>query len=172
MSEYSPFQDDENEPDLKNFELGDAVADDPQLKSFLQSLATQTNDDAPKTSRSQTQDLINLVRSPFCSIIKATVKSYQWIQERLTNHNIREATAKRIESEASVNRAKATAIRKEADANVGLKSAQAEAIRTDSLLKLIETLTEKGIDWKAEYDDAGHMHIVFTKQPRLDCEND
>ena len=172
MNEYSPFQDTEKETEFKSFELGDAVADDPQLKAFLKTLTTQTNDDAPKTSRSQTQDLLNLVRSPFCFTINLVVKSYQWFQDRLTNHNIREATAKKIESEATVNRAKATAIRKDADANVGMKTAQAEAIRTESLIKLIDLLDEKGIDWQAEYDDSGHMHVVFTKQPMLGNEAD
>ena len=46
-------------------------------------------------------------------------------------------------------------------------NAKAEAIRSDTRLKLIRELEALGVDWRSAVADDGHVNLVATKKKRL-----
>ncbi|MCA9014004.1 MAG: hypothetical protein KDA77_01620 [Planctomycetaceae bacterium] len=170
----------EQDPELVKIDLGDIGGNDEELKSKNERLTELIKEDASKPISSRIIELLVLIKSPGLFVsYKILESTYNWIKKRLTeqvlnevNIEQRQAEAELTRSEANKNRAAATAIRKESASKVELQQAQAEAIRTENQLKLISYFKENSIEWQAEYDNFGHMHIVVIKRQRLENEEE
>ena len=149
---------------VSRIDLGDSVGDDERLHHALDEIARQANADASERAAERKVDLLALIQGPLRMIAAASVSSFRYIKERVTDHVIRLATAEKIESEAKLIRAEAEVTRKVGKAEAEIKTAQAEAIRSQAQIELIDKLTELGIDWRAEQDKNGHVNIVVTRR--------
>lgn len=161
---------------MTRFDLGDAGGDNERLRNSREELAEQLNEDSTDLAPIRKLDLLSLVRSQCWSpIAKFCVKTFEFLRDRLTSYNERNANAKKTLSEAAMNLAEAAVIRKQGDADYKLKLAevesvtvQTEIVRTTAQVELIEKLQKLGIDWVADQDEDGHLQIVVTKKPRDD----
>jgi len=162
------------DPELAKINLGDIGGENERLESRAESLTEVLNVDAPKTLNTRVIELLVMVNSPGLFVTYAIFEStYNWIKKKVSQNAISEIQNQKAKVEIELtesitdhNQATTDAIENLSSAKADKYRAQAEAIRSKTVLDQIEKFKKLGIDWHAERDDEGHIKIMVSKPPK------
>lgn len=166
---FDDLPDDEFEPDdeiFEKFNLGDMEGDNKSLRDALSSMKETGNVDSSGIAIRRLLDLLGIFCNPLAILKPIATKSAAWIKDKFKSKELRKAEIRRIN-------AGSTAIKKRADGNLekdqaaaAIGNAIASAVRTESMMEMIEKLEEKGIQFQLDFSDDGRLIIVVTKLPK------
>ena len=169
------WQDQNPPPDptaLTELVVRDLAGDNEKLQALFRYLEHEVNKDAPKTARKRTSHIVSLLVAPLSGAWSKAAKGVRWIADRLLDFEQRRAKADEIAANAEAKRATARVIEAVGMANADKTLAEAERVRAETRIRLLQQLKEAGLDWQAVFSEDGQLKIAVSRERRADEDFD
>jgi hypothetical protein len=168
MSDLSRREKSMDDAKVTELVLQDSKGDSDRLRDLFDYLAQEINKSAPKRRSALLQRLLGLIIRPLGVTWKSVAATFGWVADRLLDSDQRVANAEETLASAQVKRSQAKVIEAEGEAKAEKTLAEAEALRTETSLKLLRELKELGLDWQAIVTENGEFKIAVSRQPRIE----